>query len=97
MARFVNFTLDFTEIPMKMILVSKGGGSSEVEVGWGSLELNETPPEPRQECHTNNTVREYTIKRTVSDCQTEVLSGTVKLKLMPGSTTIKNTASECHD
>ena len=37
------------------------------------------------------------IKRTVSDCQTEVLSGTVKIKLLPGSITIKNTARECHD
>ena len=38
-----------------------------------------------------------TIKRTVSDCQTEVLSGTVKIKLLPGSITIKNTAMECHN
>ena len=32
MARLVNFTKAVTEIPMKMILVSKGG-SSELEVG----------------------------------------------------------------
>ena len=38
-----------------------------------------------------------TIKRTVSDCQTEVLSGTVKIKLLPGSITIKQTSTECHD
>ena len=37
------------------------------------------------------------IKITVSDCQTELLSGTVKIKLLPGSITIKNTARECHD
>ena len=63
---------------MKMILVSKGG-SSELEVGGGvSRELHETPQEPRQEFHTKKLSGSATIKRTVSDCQTEVLSGTVK-------------------
>ena len=42
---------------MKMILVSKGG-SSELEMGGGSREFHETHLEPRQKCHTKNTVRE---------------------------------------
>ena len=61
---------------MKMFLVSKGD-SSELEVG-GSRELHETPLERRQECHTKTLSGSATIKRTVSDCQTEVLLGTVK-------------------
>ena len=44
-ARLVRFTLDFTEIPMKMILVSRGGGGGSSEPG-GSKELHETPMEP---------------------------------------------------
>ena len=60
-------------------------------------ELHETPLEPRQECHTKTLSGSATINRTVSDCQTEVLSGTVKIKLLSGSITIKNTARECHD
>ena len=81
---------------MKMILVSKGG-SSDSKCGGGSRELHATPLEPRQECHTKALSGRAAIKRTVSDCQTEVLSGTVKIKLLPGSITIKNTARECHD
>ena len=84
-----------------MILVSKGG-SSELEVcvcvwGGGVHELHETPQEPRQECHTKTLSGSATIKRTVSDCQIEVLSGAFKIKLLPGSITIKHTARECHD
>ena len=65
--------------------------------GGGSHELHETHLEPQQECHTKTLSGSVTIKRTVSDCQTEVLSGTVKIKLLPGSITIKNTATECHN
>ena len=37
-----------------------------------------------------------TIKRTVSDCQTEVLPGSVETKFLPVSITIKSTDKECH-
>ena len=36
-------------------------------------------------------------KRTVSDCQTEVLPGSVKTKLLSVSITIKSTDRKCHD
>ena len=35
--------------------------------------------------------------RTVSDCQTEVLPGSVKTKLLSVSITIKSTDRKCHD
>ena len=76
--------------------ISLKGDWSELE-GGGLSELHETPLEPRKECHTKILSGSATIKRTVSDCQTEVLPGTVKTKLLPGSITIKHTAIECHD
>ena len=79
---------------MKMIISLKGGSSEREGV---SCELHETPLEPRQECHTIILSGSATIKRTVSDCQTEVLPGTVNTKLLQGSITIKHTAIECHD
>ena len=81
---------------MEMIISIKGGGSSKLE-GGVSCELHEIPLEPRQECHTKILSGSATIKRTVSSCQTEVLSGTVNTKLLPGSITIKHTAIESHD
>ena len=63
--------------------------------GGGSRELHETPLESRQECHTKILSGSATIKRTVSDCQTEVLPGSVETKLLPVSITIKSTDKEC--
>ena len=83
---------------MKMIISFKGGGGGRVNSrGEGSCELHETPLEPRQECHTNILSGSATIKRTVSDCQTEVLPGTVNTKLLQVCITIKHTAIERHD
>ena len=82
---------------MKMILVSKGG-SSELEMGGGGR-VNSMKPIWNRDRSVILTTRSgsATIKRTAGDGQTEVLSGTVKIKLLPGSITIKNTATECHD
>ena len=79
-----------------MIFTLRGGGSSEPG-GGGLRELHETPLEARQEYHPKILSGNATIKRTVSDCQTEVLPGTVKTKLLPVSITIKSTDRECHD
>ena len=49
------------------------------------------PLEPRQKCHTKILSGSATIKRSASDCQTEVLPGTVKPKLLQVSITIKRT------
>ena len=45
---FGYFYLRFTEMPVKMILVSWG----QVNMGGGSRELHEVSLEPRKECHT---------------------------------------------
>ena len=79
---------------VKMILVS--WGSSEHGGGGGSRELHELSLEPRKECHTL-IVPESEKKRTVSDCQTEVLPGSVKTKLLSVSITIKSNDRKCHD
>ena len=97
MAILVNFAYDFTEIPMKMIFSLEGGGGlSESGGGGGWRELHETPLESRQECQTKILSGNATIKRTVSRCQTEVLTGSVETKLLPLSITIKSTNKECH-
>ena len=81
---------------MKMILVSKGG-SSELEMG-GGRENSMKPLWNRDRSVILKTLSgSAKIKRTVSSCQTEVSSGTVKIKLLPGSITIKNTSTECYD
>ena len=65
---------------------------------WGgSRELHETHWNRDRSVILKTLSGRATIKRTVSDCQTDVLSGTVKIKLMPGRITIKNTAREFHD
>ena len=96
----VNITYDFTEIPMKMIVNLKRGGSSETGGGGGGggglRELHETPLESRHECHAKILSGSATIKRTVSGCQTEVLPGSVETKLLPVSITIKSTNKEYH-
>ena len=85
---------------MKMILVSKGGSSElEVCVSVGGGCMNSM--KPLWNCDRSAILKTLsgsaTIKRTVSDCQVEVLSGAVKIKLLPGSITIKNTARQSHD
>ena len=84
---------------MKLILVAMGGGGGgrvNLGGGGGSRELHETPLESRQECDTMILSESATIKRTVSDCQTEVLPGSVETKFLPVSITIKSTDKECH-
>ena len=49
--------------------------------GGGSRELHESPLESRQECDTMILSERATIKRTVSDCQTEVLLGSLGNKI----------------
>ena len=83
---------------MEMIFVSKGVRVNSKCVCGGGHVNSMKPLWNRDRSVILQTLSgSATIKRTVSDCQTEVMSGTIKIKLLPGSITIKNTARECHD